>query len=203
MGGPGEDLREDLRGGSNEPLLGNDEPPPPQSADAYGASENGDFDASEISEDMAEIEADIGPQMTAPEPVVQAPVNSFEDVVELARVRRDAMLKIHLEEHVSLVRFDAAQGMIELFLLQGAPKEIGNHLRERLNLWTGRRWMVALASKMGAQPLGIVLRERAAAELEQLKQHPAVEEVFRTFPDAKVVSVRAMPGSKKDDAASG
>jgi DNA polymerase-3 subunit gamma/tau len=42
---------------------------------------------------------------------------------------------VHLEEHVSLVRFDPA-GSIELHLLAGAPKELANELREKLNAWT-------------------------------------------------------------------
>ena len=50
-------------------------------------------------------------------------LRTFADVVRLAGERREAKLKVHLEEHVSLVRFDPA-GSIELHLLPGAPKEL-------------------------------------------------------------------------------
>ncbi len=48
-------------------------------------------------------------------------VRSFAAVVELAGAHREAKLKVHLEEHVSLVKFDPA-GSIELHLLPGAPE---------------------------------------------------------------------------------
>ncbi len=171
------------------------------SADDYGGFSENDIAAIEIDEDLAEVEAEIGPAAGL---VPQfATVRSFDDVVELAGVKRDAMLKLQLEDNISLVKFDAGQGAIEIFLLPKAPKEIANHLREKLSLWTGRRWMVALAPRMGDKPVGQVMRERAAAELEELKQHPAVGEVFKAFPQAKISSVRALPRAKKDDAARG
>ncbi|HRI89259.1 MAG TPA: DNA polymerase III subunit gamma/tau, partial [Candidatus Hydrogenedentes bacterium] len=137
------------------------------------------------------------------QPIAPIQVRTFEDVIELAGARRDAMLKIQLEDNVSLVKFDAAQGAIEIFLLPKAPKEVANRLREKLNEWTGRKWMVAIAPRMGSKPVGEVARERAAAELEDLKQHPAVEEVLKTFPDAKIVSVKPMARPKRDESASG
>src|SRR5262249_15274545 len=97
------------------------------------------------------------------------------DVVGLVGKRREAKLKVHLEEHVSLVKFDAA-GSIELHLLPGAPKELPNELREKLNLWTQTRWMVALSKSPGEPPLGEVERARAAAATRphQCRQPPRV-----------------------------
>ncbi len=67
---------------------------------------------------------------------------------------------------MSLVRFDGAAGAIDLFLLPGAPSEIANELREKLNKWTGRRWVVVLSKTQGEPPIGQVRREREAAELQ-------------------------------------
>jgi len=120
---------------------------------------------------------------------------SFSEVVELAGVRREAKLKVHLEEHVSLVKFDPA-GSIELHLLAGAPKELGNELREKLNLWTGRRWMVALSSTPGGRSIGEAARERAAAEIREMEAHPAVAAVLKQFPDARITSVRPLPDAE-------
>ena len=47
---------------------------------------------------------------------------TFADVVGLAGRHRDARLKVHLEEHVSLVRFDPA-GSIDLGLLAGCAQD--------------------------------------------------------------------------------
>ena len=123
---------------------------------------------------------------------------SFADVVALAGEKRDAMLKIHLEDNVSLVKFDAAAGSIDLFLLPGAPPELANDLREKLNAWTTRRWLVVLSKEAGAPAIGAVRRQREAAELESLKTHPAVRAVLEAFPDAKIAEVRRIAGRETD-----
>ena len=169
-------------------------PAPAPPWDAYEAEPTGlDAPLPDPDDDMAEIAADIGPSLAgAAQPIA---VNSFQDVVDLAGLRRDAKLKVHLEEHVSLVRFDPA-GSIELHLLANAPKELGNNLREKLNAWTGKRWTIALGGRLGEAPVGEVQRQRAAAELEQLKQHPAVAELMREFPDAKISTVKPLARRK-------
>jgi len=129
-------------------------------------------------------------------------VRAFSDVVALAGTHREAKLKVHLEEHVSLVRFDPA-GSIELHFLPGAPKELANELREKLNGWTGRRWMVALSKTAGALPIGQAQREREAAEIRDIVKHPAVAAVLEQFPDARVTGVRPLPAASNDEAGTG
>ena len=151
-------------------------------------------------EGMGGMEADIGPSIR---PTLQlATVRTFQDVLDTASRRRDAKLKVHLEEHVSLVKFDAA-GSIELHLLVGAPKELPNDLREKLNLWTGRKWMIAVSPRPGDKPIGLVQREQAAAELVELSQHPVIAAVLQDFPEAKITTVRPLPRAKTDDSAVG
>lgn len=119
-------------------------------------------------------------------------LRSFADVIALVGEKRDAMLKLHLEDHVSLVKFDGTAGSIDIFLMPGAPPEIANDLREKLNAWTGKRWVVVLSKTAGATPIGVVRREREAAELEALKAHPAVRAVLEAFPGAKIADVRRL-----------
>ncbi len=102
---------------------------------------------------------------------------------------------MHLEEHVGLVKFDPV-GSIELHLLPGAPKELPNELREKLNLWTGMRWVVALSNAPGERPIGQLQREREAAELREIKSHPAVAAVLQQFPDAEI-KLKPLPGAKR------
>jgi DNA polymerase-3 subunit gamma/tau len=129
-------------------------------------------------------------------------LRSFAEVVDHAGVRREAKLKVHLEEHVSLVRFDPA-GSIELHLLAGAPKELANELREKLNAWTGRRWIVAVSKSLGEPPLGEVARERAAAQIREVERHPAVAAILQEFPDARVTGIKPLPAAKKDETGTG
>jgi DNA polymerase III subunit gamma/tau len=148
-------------------------------------------------DDDDEAEADLGPStIERPEDIV---LNSFMDVVALIGRKRDARLKVHLEEHVSLVKFEPA-GSIELHLLANAPPEIANELREKLNKWTARRWTIAVSRRPGDPPLGEQQRAREAAEIEALKQHPSVKAVFDQFPDAKIASIRPITAPPQDDA---
>ncbi|MBA2126660.1 DNA polymerase III subunit gamma/tau [Hyphomicrobium methylovorum] len=120
---------------------------------------------------------------------------SFAEVVALAKEKRDVKLTIQLEDDVSLVKFDAAAGSIDLFLLPAAPPELANDLREKLNLWTGRRWVVVLSKEQGQPAIGAVKRAREAAEHEELKSHPAVRAVLEAFPDAKM-EIKSIVGSE-------
>ncbi len=145
-------------------------------------------------------EDDIG--QVEPAAVALPILRTFADVVAGAGERREAKLKVHLEEHVSLVRFDPA-GSIELHLLPGAPKELANELREKLNAWTGKRWMVAVSKTPGEHPIGEVARRRAAAEIDDLKKHPSVAAVLQQFPDAEITQVRPLPGGEKNSTGTG
>ncbi|MGE3916295.1 MAG: DNA polymerase III subunit gamma/tau [Hyphomicrobiaceae bacterium] len=171
---------------------GEDEPPPATSLDDYGmaGAEPDPFDADAAEEDSPEAVPALAQGFDDP--------RTFEAVVEVAGRRRDARLKVHLEEHVSLVKFDAA-GAIELALLSGAPPEIANELREKLNRWTGRRWMVAVSRSKGAPTLAEVRRAREAAELEALKRHAALAGLLERFPDARITAVRPMAVRGDDD----
>ncbi len=152
--------------------------------------------APDIEDENEAEDDDLGPSMIErPEDIV---LNSFEDVVNLIGRKRDARLKVHLEEHVSLVKFDPAAG-IELHLLDGAPPEIANELREKLNKWTARRWTIALSRRPGELPLGAQKRAEEAAEIEALKKHPSVRAVLEQFPDAEIASVRPIAAPQADE----
>jgi DNA polymerase-3 subunit gamma/tau len=149
--------------------------------------------------------SDLGPpvdfedgEITPPLPAVLPDPRSFADVIALAGEKRDMMLKLHLEDNVSLVKFDAPAGSIDLFLLAGAPATLANELREKLNAWTGRRWIVMLSKTEGAPAVGALRREREAAELQVLKNHPAVKAVLEAFPNATIAEIRRMPGFRED-----
>jgi DNA polymerase-3 subunit gamma/tau len=55
-----------------------------------------------------------------------------------------------------------------------------------------------LSKEVGQRPIGVVRRERDAAELESLKTHPAVRAVLEAFPDAKIAEVRRIAGRETD-----
>ena len=118
---------------------------------------------------------------------------SFAEVVALAGERRDCKLKVHLEEHVSLVKFDAPPARSISSCLPGAPPQIANELREKLNAWTQRALGRACCRRRRASGrIGEVRREREAAELEALEGAPGREGRARRVPDAKIAEIRTL-----------
>ena len=136
----------------------------------------------------------------APSPVVQsmpAPAAAaptvrlarFEDVVALARAKRDIQLQAALENDVRPVRFEA--GRIEFSLTEGASPQIAQSLSRRLQEWTGERWMVTLVAGSKAPTLRENAEAREAERLSGVAANPLVRKVMARFPGAQIVEVRA------------
>lgn len=189
---------------SPQALVENDQTPPAGNLDDFSGSGSGSGDDTDDGIEGLELDFEPIAGITPVAPLRPDP-KSFAEVVALAGLKRDAKLKIHLEDHVSLVRFDANAGAIDLFLLPGAPPSLANDLREKLNAWTGKRWVVVLSKEQGAPAIGAVRRERDAREIEVLKSHPAVRAVFEAFPDARIAEIRYLAGaqSEVDESAAG
>jgi DNA polymerase-3 subunit gamma/tau len=168
---------------------------PVAESDEDGAGSAFEFDDGEP---VGDAESDADEALPIAGGLAKSDPRSFADVVALAGEKRDAKLKIHLEDHVSLVKFDPVAGSIDLFLLPEAPPELANDLREKLNQWTTRRWVLVLSKEAGAKPIGVERREREAEELESLKAHPAVRAVLEAFPEAKIAEVRRIAGRETD-----
>ena len=115
---------------------------------------------------------------------------SLEEVVELAGQMRDIKLKMLLEEHARLVRFEP--GRVEINVEEGAPREFAGELADRLGKWTGRRWIVALSRETGERPIAVVRREKEAAEIARLKANPGLKAVLDAFPEASIKAVRPL-----------
>jgi DNA polymerase-3 subunit gamma/tau len=112
----------------------------------------------------------------------------FEDVVALARAKRDIRLSQALESDVRLARFEP--GRIEFSLIQGASPEIVQALSRRLGEWTGERWMVTLAAGATAPTLREQEIARRNERLGGAGEHPVVRKILERFPGAKIVDVR-------------
>jgi DNA polymerase-3 subunit gamma/tau len=112
----------------------------------------------------------------------------FEDVVALADAHRDIGMKMALERGVHLVRFE--EGHIEFRLAEGGRQSLANDLARALDLWTGRRWIVALSKEPGAPTLDTTARAALETRHQNAAAHPLVREVLSRFPGAQIVDVR-------------
>ena len=133
-------------------------------------------------------------QQLSPEPPSPAPAKrgvtlaDFAAVVALAHEMRDMQLKVALESEVRLMRFE--QGRIEFELAPGGSARLAQLLMQRLQNWTGERWIVSIVSS-GGQPT--LLEQKEAKEQERrsgIEADPLVASVLARFPGAEIVAVR-------------
>jgi DNA polymerase-3 subunit gamma/tau len=118
-------------------------------------------------------------------------INSFTELVALASDKRDIQTKLALERDVRMVRCE--DGTLEIALEASAAKTLVNDLSRKLQLWTGRSWMIVVSREPGAPTLKSVADVKKA-ELEiGVRADPLVKAVLERFPGAEIVGVR---GSK-------
>ncbi len=134
--------------------------------------------------------------MEAQEPSLPDPEN-FTEVIQLVTEKRDLKLKSDLEDFVRLVRFES--GHVEINLADGAPRDLPNYLGQRLSEWTGKRWIIAVSAEKGEETITGKRRAEEQRELEQVKNHPLVQQIFDTFPDAKITDVSPLADQSDDD----
>jgi DNA polymerase III subunit gamma/tau len=135
---------------------------------------------------------------TEPAPVASAPsfppslvvprLARFDDVVALARSKRDIQLVQSLERDVRLARFE--QGSIAFTLVDGAEPGLAQTLSRRLQEWTGERWIVALQGGSTAPTLRETAEAREAERASNAASHPLVQKVLDRFKGARIVDVR-------------
>ncbi len=131
--------------------------------------------------------SEAAPAQAAPERKSVA-IAGFDALVALAAEKRDMRLKIALESEVRLVRFE--QGLIEFELAPGGSRDVASLLMQKLQAWTGERWMASIVASGGAP----TLKERREAKEQErrsgLEADPLVASVLARFPGAQIVAVR-------------
>jgi DNA polymerase-3 subunit gamma/tau len=120
----------------------------------------------------------------------------FADIVALAEGRREVDLRHWLVSDVHLVRF--SPGHIELRQNDVVLRPMAGELGEKLQAWTGRRWIVALSDERGDPTLEEQAAEKVAAKLRAAADDPLVRQVLKTFPDAEISGLRE-PGDSDDN----
>ncbi len=115
-------------------------------------------------------------------------LHSFEDVVALFGLKKQALLQSQLVNYVHLVKFE--QGHLALRVKEGAPQNLVGQLTEKLNSWTGQRWVVSLSREQGQATLAEVRQNAAQSVMSEVMASPTVAETLKVFPGAKVIDIR-------------
>jgi len=125
----------------------------------------------------------------APQPAPGPPnPKTFTEIVALFEARREARLVHHLLHHVHEVRCEP--GLIEFRPEPKAPTDLAARLSDLLSQWTGRRWIASVSSDAG-KPTLIEQKAARGDELRvQAENDPLVQAILKTFPGAKLETVR-------------
>jgi DNA polymerase-3 subunit gamma/tau len=86
------------------------------------------------------------------------------------------------------IRFEL--GRVELALTDDAPGNLLGELAQKLEQWTGTRWMVSLGHDQSAPTIAEARTAARAQLVENARTDPLVAAVFARFPGAEIVDVR-------------
>ncbi|MEM6385908.1 MAG: DNA polymerase III subunit gamma/tau [Pseudomonadota bacterium] len=114
---------------------------------------------------------------------------TFQRVIDLIAANRDQLLKEQVMSGVRLVSYQP--GRIEFEPSPMAPADLAQRLGQRLQSWTGVRWVVSVTAEGGAP----TAREAEEAEIDKLKEeaknNPTVAAILAAFPKAKIGTLQS------------
>ena len=124
-------------------------------------------------------------------------LRNFDDLVALARQKRDRLMVFALERHIRPVRFEP--GQIEIELTPEAEADLPHRLSSTLREWTGERWIVAVSDGEGAATVHERRQADKQALIESARADPLVASALAVFPGAQIVAVRDQDSAGDDD----
>ena len=127
----------------------------------------------------------------------QPRLRHYDDLVALARDKRDRLMVFALERHIRPVRFEP--GHIEIRLTPDAEADLPHRLAATLREWTGERWIVAVSDGEGAATVHERRQADRQARIETAKADPLVASALSQFPGAEIVAVRGHDETGDDD----
>ncbi len=120
----------------------------------------------------------------------------FQDVVELIRYQRDGKLLADVETDLRLVSYQP--GRIEFEPTDRAPKDLSQRLGQRLQAWTGFRWVVTVVRSGGEKTIDEVRNATQYALEEKVLAHTLVQAVIKAFPKAKISKIQTEADKTQD-----
>ncbi len=115
-------------------------------------------------------------------------INSFDDIVNLAKKENEIELKYDLERNVKLVSFKI--GKIDISFNEKLNKNFIKILTEKLHTWTGDRWIISLNKKIGAKTIFEKQNEKKKDEITEAKNNEKIKALLEIFDDANLVDVK-------------
>ena len=135
---------------------------------------------SEIINDLQEINS-IDNKTTLAE------VNTFEDLVEIFKIKGELLLHAQLLSCVHLISFE--KGKLEISISGNTNNNIVKEISKFLKNWTGEDWVISIVDDQGTETLDHKNERKAQEEIENTKNTPEMQKVLKAFPNAELKSV--------------
>jgi DNA polymerase-3 subunit gamma/tau len=123
-------------------------------------------------------------------PVAATVPVDFPAAVAQFAVNREAILHTQLCDHARLVRYEI--GRIDLALVGNPPRDMLQKVAQRLELWTGRPWIVTQSPAPGTPTLNEQAKAADEARGEAARSHPLIAKLLSAFPGAELGRVREL-----------
>ena len=150
------------------------------SNDSLEEKDDGKKNTSEIINDLQEINS-IDNKTTLAE------VNTFEDLVEIFKIKGELLLHAQLLSCVHLISFE--KGKLEISISGNTNNNIAKDISKFLKNWTGEDWVISIVDDQGTETLDHKNERKAQEEIENTKNTPEMQKVLKAFPNAELKSV--------------
>ena len=148
--------------------------------DSLEEKDDGKKNISEIINDLQEINS-IDNKTTLAE------VNTFEDLVEIFKIKGELLLHAQLLSCVHLISFE--KGKLEISISGNTNNNIAKDISKFLKNWTGEDWVISIVDDQGTETLDHKNERKAQEEIENTKNTPEMQKVLKAFPNAELKSV--------------
>ena len=135
-----------------------------------------------------QIKTDPIKEISSKKETFKKEITSFQDLIDKANREREIELKYDLERNVKLVSFNS--GKIDISFNEKLNKNFIKNLTEKLNIWTGERWIISLSKNEEAKSIYEKKQENKINLFEKFKKNKLAKDLEAAFPDAKLIELK-------------
>lgn len=123
-----------------------------------------------------------------PKDIIVGKISSFEELILLSARKKEIQLKYDLENNVNLIKF--SEGKIDISFNEKLDRNFVRNLSEKLLKWTGNRWVITLAKKVGQKTFSELKKIKKKELLDQEKKSEIYKKFKNIFPDVELLEVK-------------
>ncbi len=135
-----------------------------------------------------QIKTDPIKEISSKKETFKKEITNFQDLIDKANREREIELKYDLERNVKLVSFNS--GKIDISFNEKLNKNFIKNLTEKLNIWTGERWIISLSKNEEAKSIYEKKQENKINLFENFKKNKLAKDLEAAFPDAKLIEIK-------------